>query len=86
MAIPYPALPEGTRVKVVQGQFPQDPDVIGRAGTVTSATEYQPQSVGVVLDGESAPRVFARSELEVTKEPPLLPPEREAAKLRRALP
>ena len=41
--------------------------------------------MGVVLDGEAAPRTFARSELQV-EEAPKLPPEREAAKQRRALP
>ena len=85
MAIPIVALPEGTRVKVIQGAFPQDPALTGRTGTVVSASEYQTQSVGVVLDGESTPRFFARGELEVMSEPARLP-EREAAKQRRALP
>lgn len=85
MAIPIAALPEGTRVKVIPGPFPQDPALIGRTGTVVSASEYQTQSVGVVLDGESAPVFFSRRELEVLSEPLRLP-EREAAKQRRALP
>jgi hypothetical protein len=85
MAIPIAPLPEGARVRVVQGPFPQDPALLGRHGTVTVATEYQTQSVGVVLDGESAPRFFSRAELDVA-EAPKLPPEREVAKLRRALP
>ena len=85
MAIPYAALPEGTRVKVTKGQFPQDPALMGKTGTVIAASEYQPERIGVVLDGESVPRYFALSELEVTSEP-LLPPERETAKARRALP
>jgi hypothetical protein len=86
MAIPYAKLPEGTRVKVKTGPFPQDPALIGRNGTVVAASEYQAESLGVVLDGESVPRQFAPAELELTKETPLLPPEREAAKQRRALP
>ncbi|MEX2281403.1 MAG: hypothetical protein WEE89_02820 [Gemmatimonadota bacterium] len=85
MAIPYAALPEGTRVKIVQGQFPQDPALIGKTGTVISASEYQAERIGVVLDSESVPRYFAVTELKVTSEP-LLPPERETAKARRALP
>lgn len=85
MAIPVAPLPEGTRVRVVQGPFPQDPAILGRHGTVIVASEYQTQSVGVVLDDESAPRFFTRGELEV-EEAPKLPPEREVAKLRRALP
>jgi hypothetical protein len=39
----------------------------------------------VVLDGESAQRFFTPGELEVVAAVPL-PPEREAAKLLRALP
>ena len=85
MAIPQAALPEGTRVKVRQGHFPQDAAVLGRSGTVIAASEYATQNLGVVLDGESGPRHFAPSELEVITQP-LLPPEREAAKKRRALP
>ena len=85
MAIPYAALPEGTRVKVTAGQFPQDPALMGKTGTVVAASEYQPERLGVVLEGESVPRYVALSELEVTSEP-LLPPERETAKARRALP
>ncbi len=85
MAIPIPPLPEGTQVKIVPGPYPQDPTVTGRVGTVVSASEYQTQSVGVVLAGESAARFFARGELEVLTEPARLP-EREAAKQRRALP
>ena len=85
MAIPIPPLPEGTRVKVIRGAFPQDPALTGRTGIVVAASEYQTQSLGVVLDGESAPRFFARQELEKLSGPQSLP-EREAAKQRRALP
>ena len=85
MAIPIAPLAEGTRVRVVQGPFPQDLDLLGKRGTVVVASEYHTQSVGVVLDNESAPRFFAGAELEVD-EAPKLPPEREVAKQRRALP
>jgi hypothetical protein len=78
-------MPEGTRVKVVRGPFPQDPALTGRSGTVVSVSEYTKQSIGVVLDGESMPRSFAPTELELQSEPARLP-EREAAKQRRALP
>ncbi|HSL70380.1 MAG TPA: hypothetical protein VK864_09070 [Longimicrobiales bacterium] len=85
MAIPTAALPEGTRVKIVEGAFPQDPSLLGRHGTVVSASAYQSQSLGVVLEGESVVRFFTRRELEVVQER-LLPPERELAKRRPALP
>jgi hypothetical protein len=85
VAILIPAIPEGTRVKVRRAAVPQDPAVTGRNGTVVAASEYRPQSIGVVLDGEQEIRYFMRAELEVTHELPP-PPERESAKLRRALP
>jgi hypothetical protein len=85
MAIPIAPLPEGTRVKVMRGSVPQDPALIGRSGTVIATSEYNPQSVGVVLNDESAPRYFLRSELEIL-ETEQLPPERQAAKRRPALP
>ena len=85
MAIPYPRIAEGIRVRVVQGALPQDPSLLGRMGTVIVASEYTSQSLGVVLDGENAPRYFTPEELEV-RDQPALPPEREAAKLRRSLP
>lgn len=85
MAIPFAALAEGTRVKVKQGNFPLDPVVRGRNGLVVAASEYNTQGLGVILDGESEIRYFGPSELESTSEP-ALPPEREAAKRRSALP
>lgn len=86
MAIPWVPAPEGTRVRIIQSdEFPQDPALIGRSGTVVLVSEYQTQSAGVILDGEREPRYFARRELEITNEP-ALPPEREAAKQRRSLP
>lgn len=85
MAISIPLIPEGTRVKVKRGRVPQDPALTGRAGTVVIANEYRPQAIAIVLDGEQSIRYFMPEELEVTKELPL-PPEREEAKLRRALP
>lgn len=86
MAIQWVAVPDGTRVRIIQAaEFPQDPAVLGRSGTVVITSEYHAQSLGVVLDGETEPRYFAPRELEVTHEP-ALPPEREAAKQRRSLP
>ena len=86
MSIPWPAFPEGSRVRIKQAvAFPQDKTILGRTGTVVSVSEYQPQSVGVVLDNLTDVHFFAPQELEVTSEP-ALPPEREAAKQRRALP
>ena len=86
MAIPWVPIAEGTRVRVKQTlAFPQDAAVMGKAGTVVSASEYRPQGVGVMVDGLSEVRYFAPEELEVTAQPALAP-EREAAKQRRALP
>jgi wyosine [tRNA(Phe)-imidazoG37] synthetase (radical SAM superfamily) len=85
VAISIPLIPEGTRVKVKRGRVPQDPALTGRAGTVVIASEYRPQAIAIALDGEPMIRYFMPDELEVTRELPL-PPEREAAKLRSALP
>ena len=87
MAIPWVPIPEGTRVRVKQvANLPQDDAVLGKAGTVIAVSEYQTQSVGVTLDGApDSVRYFVPEELEITAEA-ALPPEREAAKLRRALP
>jgi len=85
MTVPMAILPEGTRVKVRRGPLPQDPAVTGRTGFVVQASEYRDNALGVVLDGESATRWFTPGELEVVESIPL-PPEREQAKTRRALP
>ncbi|HEX6309111.1 MAG TPA: hypothetical protein VFZ69_13030 [Longimicrobiales bacterium] len=85
MSVPIAVLPEGTRVKVRRGSLPQEPAVIGRTGVVVVASEYRDSALGVVLDGESAMRWFTPGELEVVAGIPL-PPERESAKARRALP
>lgn len=86
MAIRTAAVPEGTRVRVRQGRAPQDPGLTGRTGTVVQASEYRNHLVGVALDGDAGIRGFAPDELEVTAAMPLLPPERERAKAKRALP
>lgn len=85
MAIRIAPLPEGTRVKVVRGAVPQDPAVTGRSGVVVSASEYRPNQVGVVMDGERQVRFFLPDEVAVTGEL-AGPPERELAKQRKSLP
>jgi hypothetical protein len=85
MAIRIAVLPEGTRVKVQRSNLPQDAALIGRTGTVVIATEYRDNALGVVLDGEQTARWFTPGELEVVTEV-ALPPEREQAKRRPALP
>lgn len=85
MSIPIAVLPEGTRVKVRRASLPQDPAIVGRTGVVVIATEYRDEALGVVLDGESSTRYFTPGELEVVDRPSL-PPERESAKAKRALP
>jgi hypothetical protein len=85
MAIPWTPVPEGTRVKIKRGMFPQDPAFLGRTGVVVNASEYQTQNVGVSLDGTTEVRFFTPDELEVTEEA-ALPPDRESAKRRRSLP
>lgn len=86
MAIPWVPIPEGARVRIKQAPpIPQDPRVLGRAGTVLAASEYRPESIGVVMDGSEEVIYFSPAELEPTSTP-ALPPDREAAKQRRALP
>jgi hypothetical protein len=85
MAIPIPLVPAGARVRVRRGVLPADAALLGLTGTVVSASEYQTNAYGVVLDGEKETRMFSPTELEVV-EAEALPPEREAAKQRRALP
>jgi hypothetical protein len=85
MAITSAPISEGTRVRIRRGVFPLDPVAIGRTGTVVDASEYRSHSYGVVLDGDEDVRFFAPPELEVVQGL-ALPPEREEAKGRRALP
>lgn len=85
MAIRIAPLPQGTRVRVQRADVPQDPSLTGLTGTVVATSEYLPHEVGVVLDDDSALRYFTPAELEVIEELPV-PPERIAAKQRRALP
>lgn len=85
MGIPWVAIPEGTRVRIKQANFPLDTTWRGRTGVVVAASEYHTQSVGVALDDSTEVRYFSPDELEVTQAP-ALPPDREAAKQRRALP
>jgi len=85
MGVTVPVIAQGARVEVQRGPFPTDPRLLGRSGRVVDASEYRAHKYGVVLDGESDARYFRPEELKVV-EAPALPPEREAAKARRALP
>lgn len=87
MAITENALiPQGTRVRIRRGAFPLKAAMVGRTGVVVDTSAYRPEAYGVVLDGEREPRMFAPEEIEVAGTRLTLPPEREAAKRRRALP
>ena len=79
MAIRITPVPEGSRVRVIRGNVPQDPATTGKTGTVVNASEYRAHLVGVQLDGEANVRFFEPRELEVTEELPH-PQERELAK------
>lgn len=85
MTVPIVVIPMGARVRVKRGHLPSDPALIGRTGTVVEASEYTGARFGVMLDGEAQVRVFARGELEIV-EYEAIPPERERARLKRALP
>ena len=86
MAITQAALiQEGARVRVRRADAPIDPAAVGRTGIVVDASEYRPYSYGVQLDGDDAARMFAPAELEILAQDKL-PPERQQAKQRRALP
>lgn len=85
MAIEMAVLPQGTRVRVRQADLPMEEGIPGRTGTVVVASDYASRRLGVALDGEQRIRMFTPAELEVVQEVPL-PPERETAKKRPALP
>ena len=86
MAIRTAPLPEGTRVRVVRSDVPQDPSTTGQTGSVVQASEYRDNAVAVVLDGETQFRWFRPAELETTQDVPLIPAERLAAKQIKSLP
>ncbi len=75
-------LPQGTRVKVIRGPFPADPELVGRSGTVVAHSTYYPHKVEVTLDGDPEVRAFGPVELEVLEGPAAIPADREAAKKR----
>jgi hypothetical protein len=85
MAVEIARVPEGTRVRVKAASLPLEVGVEGRTGTVVAASDYHAKRLGVALDGEDRVRVFLTDELEIIEELPL-PPERQVAKLRPALP
>ncbi|HEX7090706.1 MAG TPA: hypothetical protein VF192_11270 [Longimicrobiales bacterium] len=85
MAVTGALIPAGTRVRIQRGMLPLDPAAVGRIGTVVDASEYRAHSYGVILDGDREARYFAADEIQVV-ETPALPPDRDAARQRRALP
>ena len=76
----------GTRVRVIRGPFPSDPALVGQSGTVVESSQYQPNKIGVSLDGDPTIRTFAPAELEILEGPDALPPDVEAARRRLARP
>ena len=85
MSIRMARLPEGTRVRVLGANLPLPPGTRGSMGTVVEAVDRHDERLGITLDGEEDVRWFMPAELEVVAEV-ALPPEREAAKSRPALP
>ena len=85
MGVSIPLLPQGARVRVQRATWPLESGVEGREGSVTEASEYRAHRYGVTLDGEATARYFRPEEL-VAISTPVLPPDAEAAKRRRALP
>ena len=68
MAIPWVPIPEGSRVRIRQTQnFPQDPALLGKSGTVMSTSEYSPENVGVTLDGSAEVRYFALGRQQILR-------------------
>ena len=55
---------QGTRIRVRRGQFPMDPQLIGRTGLIVETDDYRPQRYGVVLDEETEVREFNEDEIE----------------------
>lgn len=66
--------PQGSRVRVRQGNFPIDPAWIDRTGIVVKVDEYHPERYGVVFDGESVIRELTVDTLEAIE--PGASPER----------
>jgi hypothetical protein len=56
--------PQGTRVRIRHGDFPIDPTLVGREGTVLVLDGRVPGRYHVQLDGEERLRAFDESELE----------------------
>ncbi|MBW3553266.1 MAG: hypothetical protein KY466_07145 [Gemmatimonadetes bacterium] len=82
----FSVIPVGSRVKVRRGRFPMDPRLIGRPGLVMENSQYEPQKVAVVLDGETEIRTFAPGELDVVEGVAALPPDHGEARKRLARP
>ena len=61
--------PQGTRVRIRRGDFPIDPTLEGREGTVLLLEGRVPGRYHVQLDGEDRFRAFDESELEPLRGP-----------------
>jgi len=54
----------GARIRIRRGPVPIDPAMIGRTGFVVRTEPYEPDKIGVVLDGDEEEREFLASEVQ----------------------
>ncbi len=64
--VKVPLYPQGTRIRVRRGDYPLDPAMVGREGTVILLHRTRKRRYGIQLDGEDRIRAFDESELEAT--------------------
>lgn len=67
--IKIPLYAQGARVRVRRGDYPMDPRLLGREGTVVSLHRNMPRRYRVELDDESGFHSFDESELELLSSP-----------------
>ena len=67
--VKVPLYPQGTRIRVRRGDYPLDPALVGREGTVILLHRTKKRRYGIQLDGEERIRAFDESELEPTQVP-----------------